>query len=164
MSEKKRDGEWATDFYAENNQSMNNIALVSLTMNIYYSYKCNNMNTMCRYTPTSASIVVRPNEWKGWRKSLVASNTPVEAIQAFNFGALISFCSIPIVFFPFLLFANYIEQLFGASLDLGETPLFFFSFLASEKKYTEVSYMIQMVIFVVVPNSLQSNSMETKAQ
>lgn len=79
----------------------------------------------------------------------------VRSIKAFNFRALISFCSISIVFFPFLLFANYIEQLFGASLDLGETPsfFFFFSFLASEKKYTEVSYMIQMVIFVVVPNS-----------
>lgn len=101
-------------------------------MNIYYRYKC---NTCC--IPVLSLDGRRKSsaqQTKKKQKSLVSSYLHVRSIEAYNFGALISFCSILIVFFPFLLFANYIEQLFGASAGLGETPLFFFSFLASEKK------------------------------
>lgn len=43
------------------------------------------------------------------------SYIPVRSIEAFNFEALISFCSIPLCCFPIPLFANYIEQLFGGA-------------------------------------------------
>lgn len=55
-----------------------------------------------------------------------------EAIQPFNFGALISFCSIPLLFF--LLFANYMEQLFLVWLELGDIHLFSFQFISLREK------------------------------
>lgn len=74
------------------------------------------MFEMCCHCP-SKRIICAANEREKKKPKIACrfSYIPVRSIEAFNFEALISFCSIPLCCYPIPLFANYIEQLFGVA-------------------------------------------------